>query len=240
MSTAIAELKPGTEVEMKFAWIPPGRFLRGSSVNHSEKPVHRVSITEGFWMGIVPVTQFQFEAVLGYNLSTFRGLDRPVDNVSWFDAQEFCKEFGKLTSRAIRLPTEAEWEYACRAGTTSDYWTGYNFDDLKCAGWYDCNSNRQTQPVGKLAKNPWGLYDVHGNVAEWCQDWYRGYYTAEDQTDPQGQPDGDERVTRGGSWYAAAEFCRAAVRRGHVPSYRSDTVGFRVCFHPHASSNIGG
>lgn len=235
-ATATAGLKPGTEVEMKFAWIPHGRFLMGSDKADGEKPVHRVTITQGFWMGIYPVTQAQFEAVMGYNPSHFKGLpdspNRPVEMVNWTDAQEFCEAFGKLTDRAIRLPTEAEWEYACRAGSSSEYWNGNGEAALKKVGWYGGEkgpSKGQTQPVGKLDKNPWGLFDVHGNVWEWCEDGYTNY-PSEDQTDPIEQSNASSRVLRGGSWFNDPGNCRAAYRTGIAPTDRSNYCGFRVCF----------
>ncbi|HEX4611742.1 MAG TPA: formylglycine-generating enzyme family protein [Urbifossiella sp.] len=229
MSTAAAELKPGTDVQMKFAWIPPGRFLMGSDKADDEKPIHRVQITKGFWMGITPVTQAQFEAAMGYNPSHFRGPDRPVESVSWSDAQEFCTAFGQLIGRPIRLPTEAEWEYACRAGTTAAYWSGDDEAALKRVGWYTSTSQAQTQPVGKLEKNPWGLCDVHGNVWEWCQDGYVPY-PGGDQSDPQGQANNNSRVLRGGAWNLNPGYCRAAIRTGRAPDARDNRIGFRVCF----------
>jgi formylglycine-generating enzyme required for sulfatase activity len=229
MSTATAPIATGTEIEMKFAWIPPGRFLMGSDKVGAGTPVHRVTIAKGFWMGVYPVTQDQFEAVMGYNPSSVRGPAHPVENVNWFDAQEFCQEFGKLTGRPIRLPTEAEWEYACRASATSDYWSGNDEAALKRVGWFSGTSDNQTHPVGKLEKNKWGLSDVHGNVWEWCTDWF-GPYLANDQTDPQGPPKGDARVQRGGCSCSGSADCRAAVRAACAPADRRNFFGFRACF----------
>jgi formylglycine-generating enzyme required for sulfatase activity len=229
-----AERVLGREIEMKFAWIPPGRFLMGSDEDGDEQPVHRVTITKGFWMGIFPVTQDQFEAVMGYNPSHFRGPTHPVANVSWLDAQEFCAAFVKLTGRPIRLPTEAEWEYACRATTTSAYWSGNEEAALKGVGWYggdDKPSRGQSHPVGELAKNRWGLYDVHGNVYEWCEDCFAPYQD-EDQTDPCQTEDqsSEHRVVRGGAWEDDPETCRAAWRGCRTATDRLRSVGFRVCF----------
>jgi formylglycine-generating enzyme required for sulfatase activity len=234
MSTATAPLPPDTEVEMTFAWIPPGRFVMGGDKENDEKPAHRVTITKGFWMGVYPVTQEQFEAVMGYNPSHFRGPTHPVENVNWFDAQEFCTAFGKLTSRPVRLPTEAEWEYACRATTTSDYWSGNDEVALKRVAWYGSTngpSRGQTQPVGKLEKNKWGLYDVHGNVWEWCEDVYEAY-KGEDQTDPSNNKQSNDcsLVLRGGSWLDGPVGCRAAYRNRSAPASRGNRYGFRVCF----------
>jgi formylglycine-generating enzyme required for sulfatase activity len=218
------------DIEMKFAWIPPGAFLMGSNANDDdEEPIHRVKISQGFHMGVFPVTQEQWQAVMGYNPSNFRGDDRPVEMVSWGDCQEFCERLAGLTSKPIRLPTEAEWEYACRAGMTSDYYNGSDETALKKVGWYSGNSGKQTQPVGKLAPNAWGLYDMHGNVWEWCQDGY-GQYPQGDVTDYIESEESEFRVLRGGSWYVNPVYCRAAIRNWDAPSGRLDHVGCRVVF----------
>ncbi len=173
-------------VKMAFAWCPPGTFMMGSTNGHDdEKPVQRVTLTKGFYTGIHPVTQAQWKAITGATPSHFKGENRPVETVSWEACQEFCK---KLTAHlkgqvTIRLLSEAEWEYACRAGTTTDYHTGDGEAALKKAGWYSGNASSETHPVGELAANAWGLYDMHGNVWEWCQDWY-GPYAAGEQTNP--------------------------------------------------------
>ena len=140
---------PGPEkAEMKFAWCPPGTFLMGGN-GESGNPQHRVTISKGFWMGVYPVTQAQWQAVMGYNPSNFPGADRPVEMVSWDDCQEFCQKMAELTGKPIRLPTEAEWEYACRAGTTDEYFSGNGEDALKKVGWYNGNSGKQTHAVGE-------------------------------------------------------------------------------------------
>jgi formylglycine-generating enzyme required for sulfatase activity len=216
-------------LNMKFAWIRPGSFWMGGEKYAEEKPVHRVTITKGFYMGVFPITQAEWQAVMSNNPSRFLGDDRPVEMVSWEDCQEFCQQLRQLTSKPIRLPTEAEWEYACRAGTSGDYCKGNDKRALRKVGWYDGNSNDQTHPVGYLAPNAWGLYDMHGNVWEWCQDWY-GTYSAENQTDPKGASSGDSRVLRGGSWCDCPELCRAALRYRSAPSARGNNVGCRVCF----------
>jgi formylglycine-generating enzyme required for sulfatase activity len=217
------------DAEMKFAWIPPGHFLMGGN-GESDNPQHRVTITKGFWMGISPVTQTQWQAVMGYNPSNFRGDDRPVEQVSWFDCQEFCQKMAELTGKPIHLPTEAEWEYACRAGTVSEYWSGNGDGALKKVGWYGGNAGGQTHPVGQMkAPNPWGLHDMHGNVWEWCAEWY-GNLDAENKSDPQGASKGDKRVLRGGCWSNNAESCRAASRGRNGPATRIHRFGLRVCF----------
>ena len=219
------------DAEMKFAWIPPGLFLMGGN-SVSDNPQHRVTITKGFWMGIFPVTQAQWQDVMGYNPSNFRGDDRPVEQVSWTDCQEFCQKMAALTGKPIRLPTEAEWEYACQAGTSSEYWSGNGEDALKKVGWYSGNAGSQTHSVGeKKAPNPWGLHDMHGNVWEWCADWL-GSLSAENQTDPQGASNGDARVLRGGAFCDVAEGCHAAFRGRVAPAFRSGRLRVPRLFPP--------
>jgi formylglycine-generating enzyme required for sulfatase activity len=214
---------------MKFAWIPPGTFCMGSDQYDGEKPVHRVTLTKGFYMGVHPVTQAQWEAVMKSHPSHFQGADRPVEKVTWDDSQDFCERLAKLMGKAVRLPTEAEWEYACRAETTTDYYSGNGEAALKKVGWYAGNSNSQTQPVGKLAPNRWGLYDTHGNVWEWCQDWY-GPYPKGGVTDYIGSKESDYRVLRGGCWHRDPVTCRAARRGARAPFRRNHGCGCRVAF----------
>jgi formylglycine-generating enzyme required for sulfatase activity len=196
-----------------------------------EKPIHLVKLTKGFYLGVHPATQAQWRTVMGNNPSNFNGDDRPVERISWHDCQGFCAELTQLTGKPIRLPTETEWEYACRSGFTTDYHGGSGEEALKRVGWYSGNSQQQTQPVGKLAANAWGLYDMHGNVWEWCQDWY-GSYPSGNLEDYEGPNRGDIRVVRGGSWYSNAKNCRAASRFRVAPGRRMDLVGCRVCFCP--------
>jgi|GEM_PF-2741888 len=234
---------PG-EVLMRFVWCPPGSFSMGSdhkAAYSEEQPIHRVTLTKGFYMGIHPVTQAEWMAIMGTDPSGFKGPNRPVENVSWQDSVEFCREMtahveGKVT---IRLPSEAEWEYACRAGATTEF----NFGDVistdlvnydATIGWNgsrEADSRNSTTDVGSFSPNQWGLFDMHGNVWEWCEDWLADY-NAGDQTDPVQLEKGtdDCRVLRGGSWYYTPDYCRAASRYGREPSYRSKDVGFRVCF----------
>jgi formylglycine-generating enzyme required for sulfatase activity len=175
------------EIEMKFAWIPPGTFLMGGGYFDEDKPIHRVTLSKGFYMAIVPVTQAQWQAVMGYNpSSSYRGDNLPVQMVSWHDCQEFCATLHKLTGKPIRLPTDAEWEYACRAGTTTDYYSGNYGGALQGVGWFSQNCDGALKPVGQLAANAWGLFDMHGNVWEWCEDGRRKY-TNENITDLQDQ-----------------------------------------------------
>jgi formylglycine-generating enzyme required for sulfatase activity len=217
---------------MKFAWIPPGTFLMGGDRYDDEKPVHRVRISRGFYLGAYPVTQKQWREVMGDNPSRFTGPDRPVEGVSWDDCQAFCKRLNGRDGKSYRLPTEAEWEYACRAGTTTEYYSGDGEAALKKVGWYAGNSNWETHPVGRLEKNAWGLYDMHGNVWQWCQDWYHGPHDGAAAVDPRGPDFGDYRIQRGGSWGSDAENCRAAYRAWDGPASRTDRVGCRVCLDP--------
>jgi formylglycine-generating enzyme required for sulfatase activity len=224
-------------IGMKFALIQPGEFLMGSPntaprAQGLEKPQYRVRITKPFYFGVYEVTQAQYEQVVGINPSVFKGESRPVESVSLDDAEWFCQRLERLpeersAGRIYRLPWEAEWEYACRAGTTSEYSFGDSEGDLGNYAWYDENSNRVTHPVGQKRPNPWGLYDMHGNVWEWCQDWYRDY-VAHAVDDPRGTVHASHRVSRGGCWRQNAEYSRSACRYRWTPSDRYDHLGFRV------------
>jgi formylglycine-generating enzyme required for sulfatase activity len=188
-------------------------------------------------MAVYPVTQAQWAWVTGSSNrpSNFKGDDRPVEQVSWDDVQVFLAMMKELTSKHVTLPTEARWEYACRAGTTGDYHDGNGAERLKEVGWFDGNSDSQTHPVGKKAPNAWGLHDMHGNVWEWCQDLYdSAAYSkrASGGSDPLNLSVGDKRVLRGGSWGNPAESCRAAHRVRAEPGTRHKCYGFRVCFTP--------
>jgi formylglycine-generating enzyme required for sulfatase activity len=194
----------------------------------TEKPAHEVTLTKPFYLGRFEVTQEQYQQIMGTNPSAFKGRDLPVEQVSWDDAQEFCKKASEKTGQTVRLPSEAEWEHACRAGTRTTYCTGDGEADLDRVAWYAKNSNSTTHPVGQKAPNAWGVHDMHGNVWEWCADWY-GDYGAETATDPQGAAQGQFRVLRGGSWYFVPRICRSASRLDwHYPGNRSNFIGFRV------------
>ena len=219
--------------------IGPGSLMRGSTTGPGdERPVHRVKLTKGFYMGVTEVTQKQWESVMPDNPSRFKGADRPVENVVVADCVEFCKLLtqkeraeGKLPEGAeYRLPTEAEWEYACRAGSEAKYGFGDSDTDLADYAWFSKNSVR-TQPVGKKKANAWGLFDMHGNVWEWCSDW-KGSYTADEAEDPTGAPAGPSyghRVFRGGSWGSTAAHCRSAARNGcGTSNSRLSGLGFRL------------
>jgi formylglycine-generating enzyme required for sulfatase activity len=231
---------------MTFSFIPPGSFLMGSPPqeegrNEAEEGRHRVELTRGFWLSICPVTQAQWLVVMGDDPSYFKGHDRPVEQVSWHDCSAFCQRVGEQVGEQGRLPTEAEWEYACRAGTTTAYYTGDGLAALKRAGWcsYDGEtlSAEQTRPVGQFEPNAWGLYDLHGNVFEWVADWF-AVYPEGDVTDPFSGGGGTFRVLRGGCWGNAPEDCRSAYRGKSLyfpegnDSERSHYLGFRVLLCP--------
>jgi len=216
---------------MKFVWIPPGEFMMGSKDGASyEKPVHRVVIRNGFWMGKFAVTQGAWEAVMGSNPSYFKGDPRlPVESIRLNDVQYFIRKVNSRTGKRFRLPSEAEWEYACRAGTTTRYSFGDNESSLNQYGWFDGNSGGRMHPVGERLPNGWGLYDMHGNVWEWCSDWYdAGYYGKSPESDPQGSSSGNYRVVRGGSWLHFPLHMRSAHRNWFSADLRNWRIGFRL------------
>lgn len=218
-----------TRIGMQLVLIPAGEFQMGSTTGGADEgPVHRVRISKPFYLSKYEVTQAQWEAVMGTQPSKFRGdANRPVANVSWEEAQEFLRKLNAQEGgRKYRLPTEAEWEYAARAGSTTAYSFGDDARQLGEYAWYDQNAGGTTHPVGQKRPNAWGLYDMHGNVWEWVQDW-KGAYTAGAAEDPTGPSTGALRVIRGGSWYFPAQFVRAAYRLWYVPGYRVGDLGFR-------------
>ena len=221
---------------MKFVRIGPGEFLMGSPGNEPESDAgetpHRVKITKGFFLQATEVTQKQWRLVMGNDPSNFKGDDLPVEQVSWDDAAEFCqkvsaKEAGgpepRRGGKTYRLPTEAEWEYACRAGSKGSYAGTGKLDDM---GWHEGNSGGKTHDVGQKRPNAWGLYDMHGNVWEWCADWY-GEYGGGAETDPTGPGSGTARVHRGGCWFYYPRYCRSAYRYRYAPGIRYNINGFR-------------
>lgn len=217
-------------IGMEFVLIPAGEFRMGSeNGRENEKPVHLVRITTPFYLGKYQVTQGQWEAVMGNNPSRFQGdLNRPVEQVSWEDAQEFLRRLGAKEGKAYRLPTEAEWEYAARAGSTGAYCFGDDVKQLQDYAWYEANAQDTTHPVGQLKPNAWGLYDVHGNVWEWVQDWFDvSYYQRSPREDPQGPEQGKARSLRGGSWLTLPLVARASSRSRLDPGDRLDGDGLR-------------
>jgi formylglycine-generating enzyme required for sulfatase activity len=270
----------GNSLEMSFVLVPPGQFQMGSPPNEKaskqDEDLRQVSITTSFFIGKTEVTQSNFRKVMGYNPSRFQGnyvaerdpdtnrvtkeidtSDWPVDSVSWDEAIEFCKKLTdtpeeKRAGRKYRLPTEAEWEYACRAGTSTRYSFGDSDKELLGSAWFAANSGdrnlfsklsseknrsrimeeltknrcRSHSVAGKNA-NRWGIHDMHGNVWEYCSDWY-GPYEPGPVTDPKGPPRGDDVVLRGGGWSGLAGDCRSAARDRCPPNHHEHGIGFRI------------
>ncbi|HOA60875.1 MAG: formylglycine-generating enzyme family protein [Verrucomicrobia bacterium] len=246
--------EPTVPLEMdsrRWVWIQPGRFIMGSPTTERgrssvEGPQTVVTLTRGFWLGKYEVTQREYLAVMGENPSLFASdLNRPVESVRWYDATNYCGKLaaqeraaGRLpTGYDFRLPTEAQWEYACRAGTTTRYSFG---DALECddrcaacsvAARYMCwcgSPGDQGYPVGRKLPNPWGLYDMHGNVYEWCHDRWMNFLPGGTVVDPVGPDSGSDRLIRGGSWYDQGQYCRSAARGGNWPGIGANLLGFRV------------
>ncbi|MDI9423255.1 MAG: formylglycine-generating enzyme family protein, partial [Spirochaetota bacterium] len=213
-----------------FIYIKGGEFWMGSPERvggDREHPRHKVQMS-GFWIGKYEITQGEYEALMGKNPSKYRGdARRPVDSVSWNDAKKFCAKFGSKYGIIARLPTEAEWEYAARAGTTTNYYWGDTVHGNYC--WYYDNSGDTTQPVGQKRPNAWGLYDMSGNVWEWCEDWYaEDYYSKSPARDPKGPSSGNYHVLRGGSWHKSVNQLRSAYRFWDHADDRDFNDGFRV------------
>ena len=232
--------KPKNAVVMAFVRIPAGSFMMGSPAGEKDRNAnethHRVTISRDFYMGKYQVTQAQWKSLMGTNPSKFQNCDNcPVENVSWDDAQEFIKKLNAKGQGTYRLPTEAEWEYAARAGTTTAFAFGDSFssEQANFDGNYPCGGAakgkylKKTTPVGSYRANGWGLYDMHGNVWEWCQDWFDDYPKG-DVTDPTGPATGTKRVVRGGSWSRSGRILRCASRSNGLPLTRSNGLGFRL------------
>ncbi|MFH1885419.1 MAG: formylglycine-generating enzyme family protein [Pseudomonadota bacterium] len=226
---------------MKFVWCPPGTFTMGSPSSepgrYDDEPQHQVTLPRGFYMQTTEVTQGQWEKVMGNNPSYFQdcGADCPLANVSWDDAQGFIRKLNQMEGETYSLPTEAQWEYAARAGTNTAFYTGRclstdqanydgNYPLLGCPKGQD---RKTTVPVASFFPNAWGLYDMHGNVYEWCLDWY-GNYPSGIVTDPTGPSSGSSHVIRGGGWLHYATNCRSACRSLQSPGHRNDLLGFRL------------
>ncbi|XOF33319.1 MAG: SUMF1/EgtB/PvdO family nonheme iron enzyme [Candidatus Electrothrix sp. YB6] len=216
---------------MEFVYIPKGCFQMGSPPDEKDRkedegPVHEVCV-DGFWMGKYEVTQREWKKIMTHNPSNFKASGRcPVGNVSWEDVQEFISELNRETGKRYRLPTEAEWEYACRAGGSGKYCGGDRINEL---AWYDGNSGNKTHPVGQKKKNAFGLYDMSGNAWEWCADWYSSnYYKFSPHNNPTGPASGRGRVARSGSWFNFRDGCRAADRYGIEPNDHFQGLGFRL------------
>jgi formylglycine-generating enzyme required for sulfatase activity len=226
----------GNGVKLEMVLIPAGEFLMGSPdsdgyAKSDEKPQHRVRITKPFYLSMYLVTQEQWEAVMGSNPSNFKGPKNPVERVGWGDCQQFIDKMNEtlgVPGGKFQLPTEAQWEYACRAGSTTRFCFGDDEGQLGEYAWYDKNSGRQTHPVGEKRPNAWGLYDMHGNVDQWCADWYYGLFANSTVDDPTGPRSGSYRVYRGGGWYNPAGYCRSANRYFYAPGGRGSDLGLRV------------
>jgi formylglycine-generating enzyme required for sulfatase activity len=229
------QISPGVVIEL--CLIPAGTFAMGSPPSeeghNDDEVVHKVTISESFYLASTPVTQKQFEAVVGHNPSYFVGPNLPVEMVSWFDCAAFCEALGDRLGRGLRLPTECEWEYACRAGSTTSYSLGVSITTAQANfdGWFVKphlgESRKQTSPVSTFKSNAWGLFDMHGNVWEWCEDWY-GDYPSGAVSDPRGPEDGEIRILRGGSWFHGPADARSAQRDALDPGRRHSIYGFRV------------
>jgi formylglycine-generating enzyme required for sulfatase activity len=229
----------GEGVEMEFVLIKPGKFMMGDADGDlGEKPVHEVRITKPFYMGKYKVTQRQWEVVMGNNPSYFQGPRNPVENINWEESQLFLHKLNQRlahTGLKFRLPTSAQREYACRAGSTTRYSFGDNAEELDQYAWYRRNSDGRTHPVGEKKPNAWGLYDMHGNTWEMCVDWFddqSDYYGQSPTDDPQGPAFGSFRVIRGGSWSASPARCGSGRRYPCNMQVRINNCGLRVACEP--------
>jgi len=238
-----------TKSGIEMVLIPAGRFEMGSRTGQAdEAPVHEVAI-DAFWMDRTEITQAQYGKLVLGNPSHFKGPNRPVEQISWADAALFCNKRSRAegfqpcydeetaacdyAADGYRLPTEAEWEYACRAGSKTDYCFGSDPRQLKPHAWFEANAAKTTHPVRQTQPNAWGLFDMHGNVAEWCNDVYdKDTYKTSPKANPRGPAEGEKYVLRGGAWNASATACRSAYRVGEDPGFQDacfarDAIGFR-------------
>ncbi|MDR0666109.1 MAG: formylglycine-generating enzyme family protein [Campylobacteraceae bacterium] len=233
--SAFAQSAYKNSIEMEFVLIPAGSFIMGADRNFedaldNELPKHKVTISKPFYMGIYEVTQEQWVSIMGSNPSHFKGRNNPVETVSWNDAKKFIKKLNeKENTNKYRLPTEAEWEYAARAGSVKTYGFGDDIGEFKNYGWVKQNSKARTNIVGQKQPNPWGLYDMYGNVFEWVNDLYADNYNiSQNAIDPKGAAYGNNRVFRGGSWFTLAKNARIALRSFFPSDDKRSDLGFRV------------
>ena len=229
-NTISIPVKNGISIDM--VKVEAGTFMMGATSEMKkpytdEKPVHQVTLTNDYYMGKYEVTQALWQAVMGSNPSKFKSRNLPVEQVSWDDCQEFINKLNSITGRRFRLPTEAEWEYAARGGKKSKGYQYSGSSKMSEVAWYSANSGSKTHPVGKKRANELGLYDMTGNVLEWCQDWY-GSYVSSSQTNPTGAFSGGFRVFRGGSWYGNAGNCRSSCRDSYNPGNSNFDLGLRL------------
>jgi formylglycine-generating enzyme required for sulfatase activity len=233
---------------MRMVYVEGGTFTMGCTGDQgneceSDETPNRMTTVGSFYIGMLEVTQSQWEKVMGTSISQQRnkanpewpirgaGPDYPMYYVSWEEAKEFCSRLSRQTGRSYTLPTEAEWEYAARGGNRSEgtkYSGGWSIDDV---AWYDGNSSNSTHPCGTKRSNALGIYDMSGNVWEWCEDWYASQYLQYDSNNPKGAATGSDRVFRGGGWSRRAKDCRVASRADSTPGSRFKNLGFRVVFH---------
>ena len=229
-NTISIPVKDGISIDM--VKVETGTFMMGATLEmqdfyDDEMPVHQVTLTNDYYMGKYEVTQALWQAVMGNNPSKFKGDNLPVESVSWKDCQKFISKLNKKTGRKFRLPTEAEWEYAARGGKKSRGYQYSGSSNISDVAWYAGNSSNKTHPVGTKQSNELGLYDMTGNVWEWCQDWY-GSYVSSSQTNPTGAVSESRRVRRGGGWYNNEENCRSSCRSGVTPDARYYFLGLRL------------
>ena len=238
-NTISIPVKDGISIDM--AKVEAGTFMMGATSemkdsyddpDSDEKPVHQVTLTNDYYMGKYEVTQALWQAVMGSNPSNFKGDNLPVEEVSWNDCLEFISKLISLTGRNFRLPTEADWEYAARGGKKSRSYQYSGSSNISDVAWYDGNSVNKTHPVGTKQANELGIYDMTGNVWEWCSEWY-GFYSSSSQTNPTGADSGSSRVFRGGSWYGNARYCRLSFRDCTPPDCRGYNLGLRLALSVH-------
>ena len=233
-----------SELELEMMPIPAGKFVMGSPAGEKDRdddegPQTTVTISKPFWLGKTEVTQAQWKTVMGSDPSYWKGNYLPVESVTWFDAVAFCEKLNEMKSGSLfagyryTLPTEAQWEYACRAGTSTRFYYGDDADysQLEKYAWYAGNCPSKTHTVGARAPNNWGLHDMHGNVWEWCLDW-SGDYTGGSVSDPPGPSSGQDRVIRGGGWNFRADYSRSAYRNYYWTDAPYDSLGFRIALSP--------
>lgn len=243
---SVVRVQVADGVEMEMVWVQGGSFTMGSNATPKgvkltyalARPEHRVTV-DGYFIGRYEVTQGLWQAVMGENPSKFKGsANLPVESVSWTEAQEFAMRLSQMTGRRFRLPSEAEWEYAARGGSKSQRnpYAGCNRNQLDNHGWYCVNSDGTTHAVGQLLPNELGLYDMSGNVAEWCQDWVEAY-TSEEQTNPRGPRQGENRVLRGGHYNSTSAACTVYDRGWYLPSGKYELYGLRIVMEANVSED---
>ncbi len=220
-------------VRYEFALVEAGTFTMGGTPemqnpDNDEKPTYQVTLTKDYYIGKTEVTQALWKAVMdGENPSSFKGDNKPIEQVSWYECQTFVSRLREATGKNFRQPTEAEWEFAARGGNKSKHYQYSGSDNIDEVAWYSSNSDEETHDVAKKKPNELGLYDMDGNVSEWCHDWY-GPYSSGHQYNPAGPARGSYRVNRGGSWYNDAKDCRSSFRGSATSDYRDDVIGFRL------------